>query len=144
MDLQYWQKKTRRKRSSRRMNYLAIFIGGGIGSLLRYLTTVSFKKFQFLNIPLGTFFSNVLASLLLGIIVGFFISKKIENEALKNLLIIGVCGGFSTFSTFSYENYSFLNQSQFLSSLLYILLSVMVSIAAIYIGIFIVNSLKWY
>lgn len=116
------------------MNYLAIFIGGGLGSLLRYGTTVFLKKYSYFNLPLGTLVSNILASFLLGILVSYFASKTYDNKLMMNFLMIGLCGGFSTFSTFSLENFMFINNNQFLSLFAYIVLSVLLSVLFIYIG----------
>lgn len=119
------------------MNYLAIFIGGGLGSLLRYATTSYFRKFSFFNLPLGTLTSNVLASFFLGIFVSYLATKNIENKLVVNFLIIGLCGGFSTFSTFTLENYRFISNSQFALLFLYMALSIIVSLLFIYLGFFI-------
>ena len=125
------------------MNYLAIFIGGGLGSLLRYLTTVFFKKYSFFNLPIGTLVSNLLASFLLGLFVSYFVSKNFDNKVIANFLIVGLCGGFSTFSTFNLENYRFISNNQFPSFFLYTALSIIVSLLFIYLGFMVSNfSLK--
>lgn len=123
------------------MNYLAIFIGGGIGSLLRYSTTILSNKvfgtikYNSVAFPLGTFLSNIISSLILGLLAGYFLSKQVENVLLRNLLIVGICGGFSTFSTFAFENFNFIKENQFQLSIFYILASIFISLLAIYIGL---------
>lgn len=121
------------------MNYLAIFIGGGLGSLLRYLTTIFFKKYSFFNLPIGTLVSNVVASFLLGIFVSYFVSRNIDNKVLANFLIVGLCGGFSTFSTFALENYRFISNNQIPTFFLYMALSIVVSLLFIYLGFVVSN-----
>lgn len=124
------------------MNYLAIFIGGGIGSLLRYSTVILTNKyFKVDSFPLGTLISNILASLLLGLLVGYFLTKEVENVFFRNLLIVGVCGGFSTFSTFAYENFSFLKDNFINISFIYIILSIVFSLIAIYVGLIISKNI---
>lgn len=117
------------------MNFIAIFIGGGLGSLLRFTTSQIFQNFKFLSLPWGTLVSNILASFLLGIFVGYFFSKNIENEFLRNFLLIGLCGGFSTFSTFSFENFKFLEANLYGQFLMYTVLSIILSIVFIFLGL---------
>lgn len=93
-------------------NLLLVFIGGGLGSSLRYIVG------KWLNpnalIPYGTFVANVLGSLLIGVILGWAIKNNALNNPVNLLIGVGFCGGFTTFSTFSFENYALLKSGDYL------------------------------
>ena len=85
-------------------NLFYIFIGGGLGSVMRFLVSNYNQKFwNIYTFPMGTFAVNIVGCFLIGIISAYFL--KADNY-LKFLLITGFCGGFTTFSTFSAENIS--------------------------------------
>ncbi|MVZ64546.1 fluoride efflux transporter CrcB [Sphingobacterium sp. DK4209] len=118
---------------------LIIGIGGAVGSILRYSTGHFIAK-QFPNtIPTGTLFVNIIGCLIIGLLIGFFDKYQLINNQWKLLLITGFCGGFTTFSSFAAENLNLINNNQVIQALLYIVLSVLLGILAVWAGLAIVK-----
>ena len=120
------------------LNLLAIFIGGGLGSLTRYGIAVLMRMHS-MDFPLATLTVNIIGSLILGFTVAFF-WNKIPTHALdgtlKLAITVGFCGGLTTFSTFSWETFDLIKQGEFLLAILYALVSVLVCVLAISLGAF--------
>ena len=115
---------------------LFVFIGGGFGSVLRYVIG------KYLNnpdngIPYGTFIANILGSLLIGIILGLAAKNETLNQNQTLLLATGFCGGFTTFSTFAYENHVLFKNGDFTSFALYTIASFVVAFLAVFAGMYI-------
>ncbi len=115
---------------------LYIAIGGAIGSVLRYLTTVLVSKYWSSHFPLATFITNVLGCFLIGLFIGILEKNNLANSNLKWFLITGFCGGYTTFSAFGYENYSLFQGNNSLLAFAYIGLSIFIGIMAIGLGLF--------
>ena len=114
---------------------LLIFVGGGLGSITRFVLGKSIQE-QFLrNFPFGTLGVNVLASLILGIVVGMFEAKTLLNPNYKTFIAIGFCGGFSTFSTFSNDTLQLIQNNRISEALLNVLLNVIFCILATFGGL---------
>lgn len=120
-------------------NVLLVFLGGGLGSSLRYLISKYLNQLEN-SIALGTFTVNILGSLLIGMIMGFALKNDIPSSTLTLLVAIGFCGGFTTFSAFALENYQLLKTGDITNFIVYTLGSVALGIVAVFIGIWLVKS----
>ncbi len=105
-------------------NWIAIFLGGGIGSLFRFgiSTWLGSNANHF---PFATLCANILSCLVLGFAFNYFADKTHIADSIKAFFIIGFCGGFSTFSTFSREAIILIQQGQWVYALTYIFISVL-------------------
>ncbi|MEI7487799.1 MAG: fluoride efflux transporter CrcB [Chryseobacterium sp.] len=120
-------------------NLFYIFIGGGLGSILRYLMSSYTQKLWNVNsFPMGTFLVNITGCLLIGFLTSYFVKS---DNSLKFLLITGLCGGYTTFSTFSVENYALWQNQQYGVLSLYVLLSLILGFGAVILGMKIQTSL---
>jgi CrcB protein len=114
---------------------LMVFLGGGLGSVSRYLIS------KFLNIagypfPLGTFAVNIAGSLLLGFVLGLALKTgQLSNNTIL-FLATGFCGGFTTFSTFAFENQGLLKSGDYFNFALYTFSSIILGFAAIFVGLY--------
>ena len=118
---------------------LLVFIGGGFGSVLRFIIGKHLNSTT-TGIPWGTFAANIMGSLLIGIILGFAAKNDSLTQNQTLLLATGFCGGFTTFSTFAYENHVFLKSGDFTSFALYAIGSFVVGFLAVFLGLFMVKS----
>ncbi|MFD0964076.1 fluoride efflux transporter CrcB [Pseudofulvibacter geojedonensis] len=114
---------------------LLIFLGGGTGSVLRYFIGKALNS-NITGIPYGTFLANILGSLLIGLILGMANKENLVSQNHVLLLATGFCGGFTTFSTFAYENHLFLKSGDFLSFALYTIGSFIVGFFMVFFGMY--------
>ncbi|MBW2961004.1 fluoride efflux transporter CrcB [Mesonia aestuariivivens] len=115
-----------------------VFLGGGTGSIMRFLLGKWLNNFS-TGIPYGTFLANVLGSLLIGLILGYFAKSEHLSQETTLLLATGFCGGFTTFSTFAYESHMFLRSGDFITFAAYGLTSVIIGFAAVFLGMWLVK-----
>lgn len=118
------------------LNLVAIFFGGGIGAIARYLISLNIVKiYGEMDLPIATFSINILGCFLLGFLYILFLEKTNVNNAVSLALTVGFCGAFTTFSTFSLEIFKLIESQQIIQSLLYIILSVVIGLLSVIIGI---------
>lgn len=115
---------------------LLVFVGGGFGSVARYLLGKWLNNLE-TSIPYGTMLSNVLGSLLIGLVLGYLSKTGNISQTHTLLLATGFCGGFTTFSTFAYENHLFLKNGDYFSFLPYTLGSLILGFLAVFVGLYI-------
>ena len=116
------------------LNLRAIFLGGGIGAVSRYLISLNLAKNFEINLPVSTFLVNVIGSFIIGFLYILFIEKADITPAVKLALTVGFCGGLTTFSTFSLELFEMIGNHQFFHAFSYIILSVIICIIMTAIG----------
>lgn len=118
------------------LNLIAIFLGGGIGAVSRFLITINLTKIYNVNLPIATFLVNIIGSFAIGFLYILFMGKTDLTPALKFALTVGFCGGLTTFSTFSLELFEMISHQQFMQAAIYALLSVLVCLVMTGIGVY--------
>jgi len=113
---------------------LLIGAGGFAGSVARYFVSKLNLHIDLFSIPVGTMIVNVGGSFLIGLLVGISEKSALLSADLRMLLMVGLCGGFTTFSTFAGENLALMQNGQFLSVFLYTALSIILGFTAVYLG----------
>ncbi len=117
------------------LNVLAIFIGGGLGSLSRYAVSVLLKMYS-MDFPVATLTVNIIGSLILGFAAALFWRETHLHPTLKLAITVGFCGGLTTFSTFSWETFELIKNGEWVLALLYTLISVLACVLAVSSGVF--------
>jgi fluoride exporter len=115
---------------------LAVAVGGAIGSVARYLVAIGSGKIFGINFPWGILIINVTGSFLIGVFVGLFATKWDLPQSIRIFLTVGICGGYTTFSTFSLDSYYLMERGQLLMALAYMIGSVVLSISALVGGLY--------
>ncbi len=124
-------------------NFLLVGLGGAIGSMARYGINVLMKNINlpnyFSNFPLSTFTINILGSFIIGVLFGLSLKQNWIQDWGWSLLAVGICGGFTTFSTFSLDNINLFQKETPIFALSYTGLSVILGIVFCKIGINIIK-----
>ena len=118
---------------------ILVFIGGGFGSVMRYIIGKHLNSTE-TGIPWGTFAANIIGSFIIGIILGLALKQNTLSNNTVLFIAVGFCGGFTTFSTFAYENHIFLKSGDFTSFAVYTIASFVVGFLAVFLGLYLVKT----
>ncbi|WP_027395447.1 fluoride efflux transporter CrcB [Aquimarina latercula] len=119
---------------------LLVFIGGGTGSVARFLIS-KYLNNEATGIPYGTFTANILGSFLIGIILGLALKNNVLSQNTILFLATGFCGGFTTFSTFAYENHMLLRSGDFINFGLYAIGTFVIGFLLVFLGMWIAKMI---
>ena len=114
---------------------ISVFLGGGFGAIIRYLVIEQVNKLFLVAFPFGTIAVNVIGAFLIGLLSSYLAERLDVSENIKIFLIVGFCGGFTTFSAFNIEFYQLFSSGEILSSLIYVTTTFILTVVAFYIGV---------
>jgi CrcB protein len=123
------------------MNYLLVFIGGGLGSSLRHTVNLTSARVLGTAFPYHTFVINITGSIVMGLVAGYLAFKGEPSQHWRLFLMTGILGGYTTFSAFSLDAALLYERGQIALALLYVLGSVVLSIAGLFAGLALVRHL---
>jgi fluoride exporter len=115
--------------------YLSIAVGGALGSMARYATGVYVGRWLGAEFPWGTLLINIIGSFLIGVFAESFALRWDASQSTRVFLVVGICGGYTTFSTFSLDVVTLLNRGEALAAGAYIVASAVLGVLALYAGL---------
>jgi fluoride exporter len=126
--------------SHQAFTFLLVFIGGGIGSMLRHAANQVGAFLFGVNLPSGTLFVNIIGSLAMGLIAGWFAFRGQGDQSMRLFLTTGIVGGFTTFSAFSLDTVLLWERGETVTAALYVAVSVAASILGVFVGLGIMRT----
>ncbi|MCG5234291.1 fluoride efflux transporter CrcB [Xanthobacter oligotrophicus] len=122
---------------------LVVFLGAGLGGVVRHLVNMTVPKLLGTDFPFATFLINVSGSFVMGIMVGYLAFKDGEfwNQTMRLFLTTGILGGYTTFSTFSLDFFVLMERGAYGSALAYVVGSVALAFIAVFVGIAVMRAL---
>jgi CrcB protein len=123
------------------MHYVLVFLGGGLGATLRHVVNVTWACCLGTAFPYGTFIINITGSTVMGLIAGYLAFKGAASQPWRLFLMTGILGGYTTFSAFSLDTALLYERGEIGLAALYVLGSVVLSIAGLFAGLALVRHL---
>lgn len=120
--------------------FLLVFFGAGIGGMLRHAVNLATERLLGTGVPLATLMVNVLGSLLMGVLAGYVLQRTGIGQQLRLFLAAGILGGFTTFSAFSLDAALLMNRDGLRVAAAYVAASVLLSIGALLLGLWLVRG----
>jgi CrcB protein len=124
------------------LNYLLVFIGGGLGSALRHTVNVVCARCAGPGFPFGTLTVNITGSIVMGLFAGYFAFKGDAAQSWRLFLMTGVLGGYTTFSAFSLDAMLLVERGQSALALAYVVGSVVLAIGGLFAGLAVMRYLS--
>jgi CrcB protein len=120
---------------------LAVAAGGALGSVARYLVGIGFGQLLGSKFPWGTLFINISGSFLIGAFAGLFATRWDLPQAMRIFLTVGICGGYTTFSTFSLDTFTLIERGELAAACAYMIASVVLSVGALIAALQIIRAI---
>jgi len=115
--------------------------GGFIGSVMRYLVQIFVEKGMSSSFPMGTLVANIAGSFIIGVVFALSEKGNFMSAEWRIFLTVGICGGFTTFSSFAYNNFIMIEEKSFVQLLYNVGGSLFMGIMAVYLGIILVRAI---
>jgi CrcB protein len=119
---------------------LAVFVGGGLGAVLRHFFNNFVMHLWGRDFPLGIMLINIIGSFVMGLLIGLFAHVWDAPQNLRVFLTVGILGGFTTFSSFSLNAVELFQHEQYLSGTIYVLGSVLIGALSLVLGMWLVRN----
>lgn len=120
---------------------LAVAVGGALGSVARYLVGIGAGKLFGTDFPWGTLIINITGSFLMGVLAGLFATRWNLPQAARIFLTVGICGGYTTFSTFSLDSFYLIERGELAATAAYMVGSVVLSVGALISAMHVVRTI---
>jgi len=130
-----------RKRQVNWIFILAVAVGGALGSVMRYLVGIGAGRLFGTDFPWGTLIINITGSFVMGLLAGLFATRWNLPQATRIFLTVGICGGYTTFSTFSLDTFYLIERGEFAATAAYMIGSAVLSVGALVAAMHLVRTM---
>lgn len=131
----------KRKRQVNLIFIMAVAVGGAIGSVMRYLVGIGAGRLFGTDFPWGTLIINITGSFVMGLFAGLFATRWNLPQAARIFLTVGICGGYTTFSTFSLDSFYLIERGEFVATAAYMIGSAVLSVGALIAAMHLVRAM---